>query len=381
MEKTNNNNIKGPSSYENWKSYLKSVPAKEISEFPLFSDARVTGENTEDYKPYYFLNPVALENKPGLVQPVLYLRIETCLECEKPDMSRTNSERYHGGTLIDEITALSSLALGIRLKAGSRTRFFDINGDPRGRPVEWIAKPKPFVLIENRGLRLPFVVSKTSTEGLSLLSILHKLSTSDAIALIRVARLYQDALWVAESEPSLAWIMLVSAVETAANRWRKSGGTPIERLRASKPELVKLLDSNCKEGISKEAAKIIIDSIGITKKFIDFIIEFLPDPPKKRAPKWAQISWEKSKIKKAMAIIYKHRSLALHDGRPFPAPMCLSSSRDSSGKVYLEKPFGSAMSIMGGTWKAKDCPMILHTFEYIVRNALLKWWKMLDANQ
>lgn len=376
MEKTINNNIKGPSSYENWKLYLENVPAKEISEYPLFSDARVTGENTEDYKPYYFFNPVPPENKPGLVQAVLYLRIETCLEFEMPDMSKTDSERYHGGTPIDEIAALSSLALGIRLKAGGRTRDFNIKGDPHGRPVEWAAKPKPFVLIENRGLKLPSVVNTTSTEALRPLSILPKLSASDAIALIRVARLYQDALWIAESEPSLAWIMLVSAIETAANRWRKSGDTPIERLRASKSELVKLLDSSCKQGTSNEVAKLIVDSIGNTKKFKEFVMEFLPDPPKKRPKEWAQISWDKSKIKKDMGIIYKYRSLALHDGKPFPAPMCLSSSRDSSGKVYLEKPFGSAMSIMGGIWEAKDCPMLLHTFEYIVRNALLKWWKI-----
>lgn len=379
MVKTTNNNIKGPSSYENWKLYLNNAPAKDIFEYPLFSDARVTGENTEDYKPYYFFNPVPLEVKPGLVQAVLYLRIENCLEFEQPDMSKTNSERYHGGTPIDEIAALSSLALGIRLKAGGMTRYFDINGDPRGRPVERGTKPKPFVLIESRDLKLPFVVSETSTEGLRPLSILPKLSASDAIALIRVARLYQDALWVAESEPSLAWIMLVSAIETAANRWRKSEDTPIERLRASRSELVKLLDSSCKQGTSKKVAELIEDSIGNTKKFKEFIMEFLPDPPKKRPQQWAQISWEKSKIKKAMAIIYKYRSLALHDGMPFPAPMCLSSSRDSSGKVYLEKPYGSAMSMMGGTWEAKDCPMLLHTFEYIVRNALLKWWNTLDT--
>ena len=379
MVKTTNNNIKGPSSYENWKLYLNNAPVKETSEYPLFSDARVTGENIEDYKPYYFFNAVPLEDKPGLVQAVLYLRIEACGEFEKPDMSMTDSERYHVGTPIDEIAALSSLALGIRLKAGGMTRHFDINGDPRGRPVEWGTKPKPFVLIESRGLKLPFVVSETSTERLRPLSILPKLSASDAIPLIRVARLYQDALWLAESEPSLAWIMLVSAIETAANRWRKSEDTPIERLKASKSDLVKLLDSCCKKGTSSKVAKLIIDSIGNTKKFKEFIMEFLPGPPNKRPEEWAQISWDKKDIKKAMVIIYKYRSLALHEGKPFPAPMCLSSSRDSSGKVYLEKPFGSAMSMMGGTWKAEDCPMLLHTFEYIVRNALLKWWKTLDT--
>jgi len=35
------------------------------------------------------------------------------------------------------------------------------------------------------------------------------------VALTRAARLYQDALWMIESEPSLAWLLLVSAIETA----------------------------------------------------------------------------------------------------------------------------------------------------------------------
>jgi hypothetical protein len=256
MERIKNNNIKGPPSYENWKSYIKKVPVREIFEYPLFSDARVTGENIGDFRPYYFFNPVPPKNKPGFVQPVFYLRIETCLEIERPDMSKTDSERYHGGTLIDEIAALSSLALGIRLKAGSPTRIFDVKGDPRGRPIEWIAKSKPFVIIENRGLKLPFVVNKASVEELRPLSILPKLFPSDAVALIRVSRLYQDALWIAESEPSLAWIMLVSAIETAATHWYKLKDTPIEKLRVSKPELVELLDSSCKEGISNEVAEL-----------------------------------------------------------------------------------------------------------------------------
>jgi hypothetical protein len=29
---------------------------------------------------------------------------------------------------------------------------------------------------------------------------------------------------------------------------------------------------------------------------------------------------------------------------------------------------------MGETWDAKDTPILLHTFEYSVRNALIAWW-------
>jgi hypothetical protein len=49
--------------------------------------------------------------------------------------------------------------------------------------------------------------------------------------------LYQDVLWVAESEPNLAWIMLVSAVEAAANRGQTSKDEPLLRLCSGNPDL------------------------------------------------------------------------------------------------------------------------------------------------
>lgn len=68
-----------------------------------------------------------------------------------------------------------------------------------------------------------------------------EISAQEAMALVRAVRLYQDAIWVSESEPALAWLMFVFSIETAADYWRKEKETPIERLRASKPQLEKLL--------------------------------------------------------------------------------------------------------------------------------------------
>ena len=42
---------------------------------------------------------------------------------------------------------------------------------------------------------------------------------------------------------------------------------------------------------------------------------------------------------------------------------------------FSEKPFGYATEAYGAIWIAKSTPMLLHTFEYIARNALLKWWE------
>jgi hypothetical protein len=115
---------KGPSSYENWKTYLGGKEEIYASEFPLYSDTRVTGEETTNFKPYQFFNPWAHDEPPGTFRPTIYLRTSFRLDFEIPDIWHTDTERYHGGTIVDELAGLASLALGVRLRAGKECRFF-----------------------------------------------------------------------------------------------------------------------------------------------------------------------------------------------------------------------------------------------------------------
>jgi hypothetical protein len=69
-------------------------------------------------------------------------------------------------------------------------------------------------------------------------------------ALVRSARLYQDALWIATPFPTFGWLMLVSAVETAANAWRSSMGSPLDRLRDTRPDLLEYLDGTGVPGLA-----------------------------------------------------------------------------------------------------------------------------------
>ncbi len=373
----NTNKISGPRVYENWILANKGEPSLETNEYPLFTDARMTGEETEGYGPYQFLNPVPLLDRPGLIQTAILLRMKIHFKIETsiPDTIRTNTDFFHGGGLTDEIAALSSLALGARLKAGGLSRCFEPSGDPLGRPVAYDYKSVPVVITGIRGLVLPQVVGEHSLTDLLPLTLLPNLSPSDAIALIRAARLYQDALWIAESEPSLSWVMLVSAIETAAGHWKISESSPIERLRSSIPDLYSLLDSVDRPGFIEEVADLIADRIGATKKFIDFILTFLPVPPPNRPAEWGRHSWEYNNMKKSLKLIYDYRSKALHSGYPFPVPMCEVPFRHESWGALAERPIGIATSAKGGTWLAEDTPMLLHTFEYIVRHTLIKWWK------
>jgi hypothetical protein len=360
---------------QNWRCMNDGKPCIATVEYPLFTDARITGEVTQG--PYEFINTVPYWEQ-GVVKPTIILRTNQYFQPPKPDMSKTNAELYHGGSFPEEIGALSSLAMGVRVRAGGLTRHFD-GADPKGRPVEWDRRPAPQLLLRDPsdgGWVLPNAVEGTHPlEDLRVLDVLTSLTASSTIALIRAARLYQDALWLVESETALAWLMLVSAVETASDQWQKEKGSPAERLRASKTELYDYLLSLGEE-VPQRVAEHVADSLGVTKKFLDFLMNFKPSAPSARPPEWCQLSWDDDNLQRTIKKVYKYRSIALHEGRPFPAPMCEPPRFLDHGWVArTEVPFGAAVSTRGGTWLKEDIPTLFHTFEYLARNALLKWWQ------
>jgi hypothetical protein len=362
--------------YVNWIAAQSIRPVLQTVEFRLLTDAQVTGEAKQG--PYQFLNAVP-RHAAKVVQAAILMRVDIHIEFPPPDMTKTDADRYHAGSFQDEVAALSSLALGVRFKAGGVSRSFEPGGDPKGRPHEWDANPVAEMVI--RSHREQLVVASAAEgshplDALSVLGQLPRLSAPDAVALVRAARLYQDALWLVESEPELAWLMLVSAVETAANRWGRSiKESAVERLKDAKPKLHQILEGVHVPGLVEIVAEEIADSLGSTRKFIDFVMRFLPPPPGKRPPEAFQFPWDQKEMRKALGVIYDYRSKALHKGIAFPYPMCTPHFRDVNWTAPSERPVGMATSAGGGTWVAKDTPLLLHVFEYIARNSLLGWWR------
>ena len=301
------------------------------------------------------------------------------LQDDLPDMSRTDQTQYHGGTFADELAALGSLTLGIRLKAGAASRIFGKADDAKGRPIAWDSRPDPVMQAPSRGRVFPAAARECSLDDLKVLSALPRVGQADAIAFVRSARLYQEGLWIGESDPSLAWLLMVSSVESAANQWHRKTASATDRLTAAKPDLVDFLNKCDVPGLVDRVAAEFADTIRSTRKFIDFLLEHLPPPPSKRPLPWAQLSWQTSDLKKALRLVYQYRSKALHEGVPFPAPMCQPGMSVPDSEVPSEIPIGLASSILGSVWKAEDTPMLLHVFEYIGRHAILSWWKSLDT--
>lgn len=212
-----------------------------------------------------------------------------------------------------------------------------------------------------------------------------KLKPQQASALVRAARLYQDAVWLAENNPELSWLLLVSSVEVAADfSYREKSSELVEQLNQLKPELVKALSEldECGEKAIKIVSTHLEGLIGSTKKFRQFLSDFSPPEPPPERPLYQKVEWNEPTLYKLFKKVYDHRSKALHGGTPFPQPMCQPPENGHKSQSFVEYPdVGIAGATLGSSWKAKEVPVHLHIFEYIVRHSLLKWWQdMAESN-
>ena len=367
----------------NWLKSLNVPDANALAvvEYPFYSDARITGEFTDGLGPYSFLNTVPLHDDPGVVNAPIILRAAIHLPQSLPDNDKleTDESLYHGGDFGDELAALTAVALGVRIRAGSESRLFEPGQDPYGQPIGWGYKPKPVVHVQpnRQSLILPSVVDTHPMSQLEIMKSIPRIKPARYVNLVRACKFYQDALWIAESEPNLAWLRFVSALETAANDVYATDASPNDRLRQSEPDLAKLLKEYGENELVDQVAELIVHKLGATNKFVKFTIDFMPNEPDRRPDNdFFQVKWSKRELRKILRKVYKYRSRFLHDGIPFPVPMLGAPFYASQDSPASEVPLTGLVShSRGGTWIQKDTPINLHCFHYITRGALLKWWE------
>jgi hypothetical protein len=364
-----------PASYLHWHDLREPAPDEIIVEYPLYSDAHIL-ERKASLGPFTVLNAFSF-NQDHDRAPAMFLRVRFReFERERPDMNSTNDEHYHGGGMLDEVAALLSLECSMRVFAShSETRRFTPGSDPLGDIEQmWFGRRPPTIRRKDGRYIVPLAAGEHNiVTGTRLLSRYPELEAQDAVALVKAARLFQEALWLAEGGPELAWLLLASAIETAATH-RKRELSPAEVLRLAKPELAERLLEKGGEDLVQEIAEMFANQSKSTAKFVDFLAEFQPPLREPRPPEWSQVTPSKKLYKK----VYKHRSNALHSGKPFPAPMCEAPIEfgDPPFKgTITEKPGGSASAYGTASWQAKDTPILLNTFVYLVRGALLNWWE------
>lgn len=367
----------GPWVYENWRAQL-AAPARDVyrAEFALYSDAHLSGGGQDEFGPYLLIRACA-PRLPGSAVPIAYVRVhyhaanhrEGMLDAEQSDASR-----YHGGTGEDEFAALVSLALGVRAMAGPIERTFKRQDGPEGRPRACAPAEAPALYRRPRWAPvLPGCLAPKSFDSASPVRSLPSLDAPDATRLVKAARLYQQALWVADLQPEWAWLLLVSAVEAITYRDDESIADQLAAVARWNHKLVALCRAAGGETHVHEVAAAVRRFTGSTEKFVGYLLANLPDPPASRPPPDGQIPWSDTALEEVFRTVYKHRSVALHDGIPFPAPMCHSPYEANGG--FQEVPGGVAWGLHGNSWASKDVPILLHVFEHCVRGAILKWWR------
>lgn len=368
--------------HANWQASANGAAGHAAFEFPLYSDSRFVAEVREEAWPYSFLNMLpSRKNGNSHAAVVVRVSVHAKFDSHLPYPSPSSIENYHGGWIADEIAALASLALGARFKAGDISRRFDF-GDPLG----WPCSPRsaePALMWGSGNFVIPGVVIDGDLRDLiPRVGSIPLLTSSDCVALVRAARLYQDALWIAESEPNLAWLLLVSAMEAAANHWKEASGTAVERLQDVMPQLAERVFDEGGAGLLEFVAANLAPLVGSTKKFVNFAIQHLPEPPKVRPLEpYLQVEWTPTGLRKILRKVYDYRSKSLHGGTPFPGPMCDPPERLSSQSPLVEVgTMALAVSTNGGYWDCADLPINLNTFHYLARGVLLRWWDSLAAN-
>jgi len=370
-------------SQSNWLEYLKnSENPKQIcyggSEYPMYSDARVVGEISEGLGPYEFFN--ALPFVSGANASIVIVLRAFFFEPFGSIVSShgtlaTNDTAYHGGSFADEFAALVSLCLGIRLKSGEANRFFDGN-DPYGRFSSFQYQGAPTLSIRPDRSMIPAPPHRSLGDIRERMLTIPGLDPRLYTELVRAARSYQEALWIAESDPHLSWLLLVSAVEIAANAHVTARSSPSENLQEFLPTLATLVEKAGGIQLLDGVAKQLKHLFGATKKFMRFCKEFTPQAPTQRPEhEYQRLEWTWPALEPILKKVYGLRSRALHAGVSFPAPMCERPERHSPEDVPSEKAVtGLALQTRGGQWLPEDAPITLHTFQHFVRGALLGWW-------
>lgn len=370
--------IEGPISWRNWRAQHAGAPYTETLELRLYSEAWFIAE-APDLGPYAFLNGVPRYGSAGMysLKPAVILRIRDYLPEESPDLSATRDDDYHGGSINDEIAALCALVLDARIAAGPIDREFGLDNDPLGRARTHAAELLPVLPQTSEQPQIPRLRGERDLRDLGWLDRFPHLGPKQARTLIKACRLYQQALWIADASPQMAWLLLVSAVETAAVKWNQTLMTPVERLQRSYPPLAQALHESSDKTLIETVAAQLSNLTGATGKFLGFVTTFAPEPPKER-PRFGRLDFDRAALMETMAQVYRYRSRALHTGTPFPHPMCWPPP--TYGEATAEEtPSGLAAGALGSSWLAKDIPLYLHTFAYIARGALLNWWRAMDG--
>ncbi len=258
---------------------------------------------------------------------------------------------------------------------GLTSRVFREGEDLRGVPVEQSHRVSQWQ-VPGEGVVLPAVLRRGVylDDIYDVFKAFALLDGTRATDFLRAARQYADALWLGDRDPDTACLMLASSLE-AAGRGEGDAMSPAQKLMEHKPDLVAVLREHGSEELVGQVATMLEGLTGSTRKFREVVLNHLPPAPDIRGPEAGRLDW--SNLKKPIDQAYSYRSRRLHEGTPFPAPLCEPPVQTEAGS--FERAPGISSWSGGAQWRGTELPMYLQTFAYIVRGVLLVWLSSTQA--
>jgi hypothetical protein len=316
-------------------------------EYEVLTDSYVVGEIS--FGPYYFTIWEFGKTVEGEKRK-LCLRIkEKKLSGNEWDTA-TRHGFYHGGGIAEEIVALSSLALHGRFILGTIVRDDD----------------KPRIYASRYGyIDGSLIKGKKKIKDLpQFFELIKGLKVEYHLKFILAVRLYHQALLVIEEQPDIAYLNLVSSIETLCQDY------PIENVTLSQIDetLANLVKSIENEALMNEIEKAILKKERlINKKFVLFIMEYTENSFWERndRPEYGRVNPDK--FEEILKRIYTQRSKYLHSGEPFPKSIYFAPVANE------EIDGASAMMSMDKRWEQKDFIPYPHFFEKLVNHVLINF--------
>lgn len=323
------------------------------SEYMVVVDSHIVG--MLDFGPYHFTIWEFGLKKPG-EERWLCLRVQ---EADNPERARTwqtatDSGFYHGGGIASEIVVLTSLFLRRRMRLGP---IVGMDDHPQ--------------MLSSSALSTPHYLSK-GRANLGELSddfrLVERLIPSRHEPFILAVKLYNQALQLLDSNPELAYLNLVSAVEVIAQKHQ------IERpsLEELDPRLAAVVGAIPDDELRKKLE----DSIWarerlISRKFCAFIeshveTSFWEDETR---PEMGRI--KSDYLPALLRKVYSQRSRTLHTGEPF-FPGITSTNE--------ELPMGLAMIVGERKWEREDFIPTVSFFERLTNHVLKSFLKRNQAS-
>jgi len=178
-------------------------------------------------------------------------------------------------------------------------------------------------------------------------------------------RLYHLALELRQTDGSLAYITLVSAIEALLHDVKIT----LPSLEKVDARLASVVREHSPQGYPILEKEILRRESFIKKRFVSFALGHLGDSywndPSRPREEWARFR-DREHLATYLSRIYDARSETLHDGVPFPPSFSILNHRE-------EVPLGGGMRMGKKGWKATDLLPPFRAFERIVHHVLIEY--------